>query len=102
VALVNFFNHPPFDAEIVELLGLGELVVFNHTRTGARELRERVECLAENVVSMHNENIGANWSSDDYFVVVRRDFSYFEVREALRELAGNWIAAGCLDQVKHL
>ena len=102
LTLVNFYNKTPSDAQVASDLSNDELVVFNHMRTGARNLADQVEALVSFDFNTHNENTVLPWGSDDYFVMVRSGFEYSELRDKLRAIALQWANAGCPSQVKHI
>ena len=71
-------------------------------RTGARDLRDRLEKRVDFGFNMHNENTIPKWEGEDYFVMVCTDIGYFEKRDALRLLVIDWIAANRPDQIKNM
>lgn len=102
MVLVNFYNKTPSDIQVALDLNNDELVVFNHTTSGAKNLADQVEALVGFSFSTHNENTIQPWNSDDYFVMVCSGFTYLAKREKLRVIALQWANAGCPDQVKHI
>lgn len=102
MAQVSFYSKSPSDVQVASDLSNHELVVFNHSRTGARILADKVEAVVDFPFITHNENIIPKWNGEDYFVMVRSDFPYFHYRESLRALAIDWIAAGCPNQTGHI
>ena len=102
MALVNFYNKSPSDSQVALHLSSEELVVFNHLTSGAKNLADQVKALVGFGFTTHNENTVLPWNSDDYFVMVRSGFNYFEKREKLRAIALQWVNAGCPDKVEHI
>ncbi len=102
MALVNFYNQAPVDRLVALALYNDELVVFNHSTSGAQGFADQVTALVDFAFNVHNENTIPKWEGPDYFVMVRSDFDYQAKRETLRAIAAKWVDAGCLDQVKHI
>jgi hypothetical protein len=102
MAQVSFYSKSPSDVQVASDLSNDELVVFNHSRAGARILEGQVEALVDFPFNTHNENTIPEWNGEDYFVMVRSDLPYFHYRESLRTLAIDWIAAGCPNQIRHI
>lgn len=98
---VNFYRTVPAPAKIAADLSEDVIVVFNHMTTGARRLDDEVRTLMLDF-QMHNDNTGRNWIGKDYFVMIPSTLDFSETRERLRELATEWVACKCPDQVGHL
>lgn len=101
MALVNFYRTPPAPAQVASDLNGDELVVFNSSRVGAQRLGDQVKALVDFAFNTHNENTMLKWSGLDFYLMVRSNFGYDEVkREKLRWIAMAWIRAGWPDQVR--